>query len=260
MLFMKKFILIFIVISIFSFNNIAIARIAIIESDEFKTHQWGALEDILNDWHKNLISTDECAIYGCYVLSAQDSRPIDNSQIKKLIPQNYILFKKSINKEPYFFINEIYKIEPLLNQKALDEFHNSEWSDYEFIQEIINNNEFTKVIKNSPFLRDDNGNEYKDFCNVMKSAYAQNLIKPETIYFISILPRINPQRYINQISLFWNQNKLKCISNCQDSLENLISSVDPSTFNKNKKLIKVINLFWYNLCNTKSIYKNIKLK
>ena len=251
MLFMKKFILTFIVILIFSFNNIAIARISIIESDEFKTHQWGALEDILNDWHKNLISTDKCALYGCYVLSAQDSHPLDNSQIKKLIPQNYILFKKSINKEPYFFINEIYKIEPLLNQKALEEFHNSEWSDYEFIQEIINNNEFTKVIQNSPVLRDDNGNEYRDLCNVMKSAYAQNLIKPETIYFLSILPRINPKRYINKISPFWNQNKLKCKSNCEDFSEEIIDHVDFSVFVNNKKLLKVINYFWFRLNNQK---------
>ena len=252
---MKRYCVFFILIIILmlKFNTPALARLAIIETDDFSNHQWGALEDLLNDWNKNTISTDECVLYGCYILSAQDSSKANTSQIKKLIPHKYTLFKKSQNKEPYFFINEIYKIEHLLDQKSLNEFHNSDWSDYEFIQEITNNNELIKLILNSPILRDDDGNEYRDFCYVIKSAYAQNILKPETIYYIGILPRINPQRYIQIITPFWNRYKLKCKSSCPDSLEDIISQVKFSVFVNNKKLIKVINFFWFSLKNFKSV-------
>ena len=74
-------------------------------------NQWGALEDILNDWNNKLITTDECALYGCYVLAAQEPARKDKNNKIKLLPTKYKLEKKSKSAGPYFFINFLYNFE-----------------------------------------------------------------------------------------------------------------------------------------------------
>jgi len=145
-------------------------------------NQWGALEDILNDWKTGKITTDECALYGCYVLAAQEPSRVDRNEKARQLPARYKLNKKSIMEGPYFFIYQLYKIENALSPKALEEFRSSEWSDYKYFEEFMANPDIIQAIKKAiPEAGDIRiGKKFKYIHKIIVDVVENNYIPAET--------------------------------------------------------------------------------
>jgi len=118
-------------------------------------NQWGALEDILTDWKAGKLTTDECALYGCYVLAAQEPARTDKNDKAKLIPAKYELNKKSSETGPYFFISFLYDYEDKLSEKAIDELIKSDWYDYDVLTMVPESIKTDEIIRNIPNSSDE---------------------------------------------------------------------------------------------------------
>lgn len=147
-------------------------------------NQWGALEDILNDFKANKITTDECALYGCYVLIAQEPSRIDRKEKNRLLPSKYKINKKSVSADPYFFIDFLYANENNFSEKVLNEFRKSDWSDYEILEKLKTDAEILKVIENMPLEKTKGGFQYRSIGDIVKNIVDKNLISPEAGYLI----------------------------------------------------------------------------
>ena len=113
---MKRVLFVVVVISMLLLTENASAFKIFKQGDYLEKNQWGALEDILSDWKSGKLTTDECALYGCYVLSAQEPARNDKNDKAKLIPAKYKLDKKSKEKGPYFFVYFLYNNIPVQNR------------------------------------------------------------------------------------------------------------------------------------------------
>jgi hypothetical protein len=209
-------------------------------------NQWGALEDILTDCKTGKLTTDECVLYGCYVLAAQEPERKDRNDKAKLIPAKYKLDKKSVENGAYFFVSFIYANEDVLGDKTLKEFQNSDWSDYEYIADFTSNEKFLEIINNIPFETDDKGNQIKSFCAAVFKAYKAKVIKPESIEYENMLARIGIRRYYQKLTPFFKKHKLDCTSMCPYNNYDKIERECPQIF-ENTKLCNVLNYYYYKL-------------
>jgi len=218
-------------------------------------YQWGALEDILKDFKTGILTTDECVLYGCYVLAAQEPDRKDRNDKAKLIPAKYKLDKKSINEGAYFFVAFIYDNENVLGDKALKEFQNSDWSDHEYISEYTSNEKFLEIINNIPFEIDDNKNQIKHLCAAIFKAYNEKVMKPESIKYEMMLGRISVgiKRYYEKLTPFFKKYKLSCTSRCLYNNYDKIEKECPQIF-QNTKLCNVLNYYYYRTSNYNNCY------
>jgi len=214
--------------------------------------QWGALEDILKDLKTGNLTTDECVLYGCYVLAAQEPNRKDRNDKAKLIPTKYNLDKKSVEKGAYFFVAFIYDNENVLGDKALKEFQNSDWSDYEYIADFTSNEKLLEIINNTPFEIDDNGNQIKHACVAIYKAYKEKIIKPETLEYKHMLALIGIRRFHQKLTPFYKLHKLGCTSRCSRYI-NEIEQECPQIF-INTKLCNVLNYYYFRINHYNNCY------
>jgi len=137
---------------------------------QLECYQWGVLEDIINDLKNNIITTDECIIIGCNILSLNDYPYIDNNEKIKLIPPKYKFNKKSVKKGPYFFIEFIYDNEKVLGRNAINAFKNSNWCDYEYYDSFLKADikQYFEKYKN-----------YIDFDDIIFKLVKEKILTPE---------------------------------------------------------------------------------
>lgn len=198
---MKKLLILNILLLIMIFSISTDSYAAFFKQCEYvEKNQWGALEEILNDWKTNKITTDECAIYGCYVLVAQEPSRIDSEEKKKLLLAKYSIDKKSTSADPYFFIDFLYDNENNFGEKALQEFRTSDWSDYEYLNNFTSNDKILKIIENTPFKSSRMGSQYRDIATSMENAVKNKYIDEDAGYLI-----IFQTAYFNE----WFENRHK---------------------------------------------------
>lgn len=149
------------------------------QCEYLEKHQWGALEDITADWKAGKITTDECAIYGCYALAAFEPSRADREEKKKSLPAKYALDKKSMSADPFFFIDFLYDHENIFSAKALEEFRKSDWSDYEFLEKFRTDPEILKIIEETPIRTARGGHQYRSIGEAVKNVVEKNLLSPE---------------------------------------------------------------------------------
>ena len=223
--------------------SITTANSAILKQGEYlEKNQWGALEDILSDWRASKITTDECALYGCYVLALQEpSRTNRNEKIKKL-PAKYKLDKKSVESGPYFFIRFLYENEEKLGGDALSEFRSSDWSDYEFWDKFKNNEKILEIISNTEFIHASFDYYCRDIVTIANKILENNIMKSEEIYIIIYFIVYKP--YLNKIYMrhqnFLDKNRVGIhnpflICEMWDYVKN----------SNNKKIVNIINFLSY---------------
>lgn len=233
--FFKGFIFVlFFAVFLLNANDSANAFMHFKQGDYLEKKQWGALEDIMADWKSGLITTDECALYGCYILAANEPARVDKIEKLKLVPSKYKLNKKSSEAGPYFFIYFLYKNEEAFGKQARDEFYSSDWCEEKYLENIYSNpavDEALKKLFSLPLGEIENimGNR-DDFFDVMKYLADQKLISYETVViaFESAIRRSD--KFINK---FYDFNKkfnlkvkkgdfvligklIRCIANTQD--------------------------------------------
>ena len=245
----KLFIFIFLTIIITFNQNRLYASSIMPEGKYLEKHQWGALEDILKDFKSATINTDECILYGCYVLAAQEPSRSDREVKLKLLPSKYNIAKNSSEEGPYFFVYQIYKLEDSLSEKALNEFRNSDWSDYEFLQDLYNNNDLQVIISKTPLFTYNN-HQYKNYGDIIKQALKEEKLKPETIYFKFNIAHLDKSRFSKKYLPFMSKNNLRFQNNSNEHLINELL-IDLSEKQKmklfNRKLINLMNYFYYAL-------------
>lgn len=183
------------------------------EGKYLEKHQWGVLEDLINDWQTHKITTDECALLGCYALAAQEPTRTDKDQKAKLLPTKYKLGKKSKEAGPYFFIYFLYKFKDNLNDKVLNEFRNSDWCDEIFINEIISNKDLDKSIEKLQLIPEKKLmiNKY-DLYDVLINIAENKIISFDSIYVISMIQFLENNRFHKTIKEFGKRNNLKSLS------------------------------------------------
>ena len=245
----KLFIFIFLTIIItFNQNRLYASRKGP-GGDHGGNHHCGALEYILKDFKSATINTDECILYGCYVLAAQEPSRSDREVKLKLLPSKYNIAKNSSEEGPYFFVYQIYKLEDSLSEKALKEFRNSDWSDYEFLQDLYNNNDLQVIISKTPLFTYNN-HQYKNYGDIIKQALKEEKLKPETIYFKFNIAHLDKSRFSKKYLPFMSKNNLRFQNNSNEHLINELL-IDLSEKQKmklfNRKLINLMNYFYYAL-------------
>jgi len=174
--------------------------------------QWGALEEILTDWKNKTITTDECIIYGCYVLAAKEPSNPDSDIKAKLIPKKYDLNKKSKEAGPSFFVYYLYKFDEYAGKEARLEFKKSDWSDQEFIDEYTNNEAFIKIINDAQPQFED-GKKYIHYCDLINIASQKNIICYDTLTYKHFMAHIGLRRYMSKIKPFEEKNNFNCFEN-----------------------------------------------
>lgn len=223
--------------------NSSICHAAFFKQCEYiEKYQWGALEDILSDLKTNKITTDECALYGCYILIAQEPSRIDREEKIKLIPARYILNKKSNSADPYFFIDFLYSVEEILSKKALHEFRKSDWSDYEYFSQFASNDNVLKNIETVPFKSSRTAQQYRNIVTPIEDAINNKYIDAEVGYLI-----IYQNAYFNE----WFENRHKELlskyklstTEANEWLPFLCNSGMKIRKSKNTKIIKLLNYF-----------------
>lgn len=223
--------------------SITTANSAVLKQGEYlEKNQWGALEDILSDWRASKITTDECALYGCYVLALQEpSRTNRNEKIKKLSAK-YKLDKKSVESGPYFFIRFLYENEEKLGGDALSEFRSSDWSDYEYWEKFKNNEKIIEIINNTELIHASFDYYCRDIVTIANKILENNIMKSEEIYIITYYVVYKP--YLNKIYMrhqnFLDKNRV--------GIHNpfLICEMwDYVKSSNNKKIVNIINFLSY---------------
>jgi len=219
------------------------------QGEYLEKKQWGALEDILSDWKAGKLTTDECALYGCYVLVAQEPLRTDRRDKSKLIPSKYKLDKKSKEAGPYFFIFFLYKNEEKLGEKALVEFRNSDWCEEEFLQIVINNNSVDKELYNFlslPIAKTKAKIGYKnkkyDFYDALVYLSQKNIISYDAAYICIACNQFNYQKFDKKFDKFLKKHNLFVFLN----RFNFISTIlDYAYKSKNRKAINIFNFYYY---------------
>lgn len=219
------------------------------QGNYMENHQWGALESILDDWKTNKISTDECVIYGCYVLNAMEpSRNVNNAR-PGLLPHKYNLHSKSNEPGPYFFIHYIYENEEFLGPTALSEFKNTDWSDEEFVDNIAENPRVNESIQNvyklphSEFKREFNYRD--DIFELFIHLNNDNIISDESIHIAALLEHFNIKRFYRKYSKIINKYNLENRSSHFTLLPNFAFKTKKTS---NKKAVNIFN-YYYELDN-----------
>ena len=232
-----------ILVSVNFLLSIATANSAVLKQGEYlERNQWGALEDILSDWRASKITTDECALYGCYVLAAKEpSRSDRNEKIKKL-PAKYNLDKKSLESAPYFFIRFLYENEENLGVVARNELYSSDWSDHEYWNAFKNNEKTLEIITNTELIQASFDYYCRDIVTIANKILENNIMKSEEIYIITYF--IVYKSPLNKI-VFRHQDFLA---------KNRIGIHDPFLIlemwdyvknSNNKKIVNIINFLSY---------------
>jgi|GEM_PF-4679675 len=240
---MRKAVIFLIHVLVCFFLSITTANSAVLKQGEYlEKNQWGALEDILSDWRANKITTDECALYGCYVLAAQEPSRIDKNEKMKKLPAKYKVDKKSLENSPYFFIRFLYENEEKLSVVALSEFHSSDWSDYEYWDKFKNNEKIIEIINNTELIHASFDYYCRDIVTIANKILENNIMKSEEIYIITYY--VVYKSYLNKIYMR-HQNFL---------VKNRIGIYDPFLIcwmwdyvvnSKNKKIVNIINFLSY---------------
>jgi len=165
--------------------SITTANSAILKQGEYlEKNQWGALEDILSDWRASKITTEECALYGCYVLALQEPSKTNRNEIIKKLPSKYKIDKKSIDAAPYFFIRFLYENEEKLGEAALNEFRSSDWSDYEFWNKFKNNEKIIKLVKKTQPKCVMLDYLYRDIYSISEEIIENSFMNPDEVYVV----------------------------------------------------------------------------
>jgi len=234
---MKKLIFIALIISFVVIFNVNIAYSDFKKGDYLEKNQWGALEDLLSDWKSGKITTDECALYGCYALIAIEPARDDKNDKMKLIPQKYKLDKKSFLKGPYFFIHFLYKYEDTFGTKVIKEFRNSEWSDNFALQSIINpkaSDYIEQIPLNTPLFR----KGYRNIFVVVTRLIENKIITPEDGFILL-------EAYMHDTSRFYKKFKKFHFSSSDNIPEfqyiNIFQTYIKNTSNRN--VIKVYKYY-----------------
>jgi len=256
---MKKLLIILITLFFsifFRFYFLYAADLIIPNGEHLENYQWGALEDILSDWKKGKISTDECVFYGCYVLAAQDPENPDGKIKLKMIPAKYNIKKKSIEKGPYFFVYYIYKLENSLSPETLEEFKKSDWSDDEFFKNIINNDKFISFIYKTPlshYYTDFNTKiEYRPYYDILLQAVNNNIISPESAFFVLFFWRFDFERYEKKYSSFIKKFKLLAGNKTNYRSNDILDELYDKITVKTRKFRNVVNYYYKRLFFLKS--------
>jgi len=206
---MKKLIFIVIILILFAYKN---SYAAYFEAGNYlEKNQWGALEDLLSDCKTGKLTTDECALYGCYVLAAQEPTRADKNDKAKLIPSKYKLDKRSAEQEPYFFIYFIYENKNCLNKSTIEEFENSDWSDSSFWSDFKNNIKLIDIINKTPFETSrHNYNKFRNIHKIIKKILDEEVISSESCYVVFYEYRFNYSmgKIFDKHSLFFEQYKI----------------------------------------------------
>jgi hypothetical protein len=214
-------------------------------------NQWGALEDILNDWKCGKISTDECAIYGCYVLAAQEPARHEKENIVKRLPSKYIPDKKSREKSPYFFIDFLYKNENQFSSEALNEFRKSDWCDDEFINEIFSSsivkdefdNFFRLPISERKKIVSSTRQRQYYFFDILEYFSRKNLVTPESVYIVAMSEAFNYKKFYSKYYAFVGTQPVRCDCDFFNVAIKLIPKIKNTI---NRKAINILN-FYYNM-------------
>lgn len=223
--------------------SITTANSAILKQGEYlEKNQWGALEDILSDWRASKITTDECALYGCYVLALQEPSKTDRNEKMKKLPAKYKLDKKSLESLPYFFIHFLYENEENLGIVARNEFYSSDWSDHEYWNTFKNNEKIFEIITNTELIHASFDYYCRDIVTIANKILENNIMKSEEIYII--VYSIVYKTYLNKIYMrhqnFLDKNRI----GIHDPLYTLWMW-DYVENSKNKKIVNIINFLSY---------------
>lgn len=247
----KYFWVIFIIFSCaFSPFNEANAFMHFKQGEYLEKHQWGALEDIMNDLKTGKISTDECALYGCYILATQEPARADRIEKSKLLPSKYMRDKKSTEAGPYFFIYFLYKNEDKFGKKALDEFKNSDWCEDEYLNEVLLNPKVDEALQNLFSLPKKEIMKKIKFFNNKYSLYdtliylsENNIISSEAAYIIIGCEVENPKKFHRMFDqLLINKYNLSGWFDLYFPLNKLNEKLSKT---KNRKVSNILN--FYNL-------------
>jgi len=262
-----RFIIVATFLVLFIFTNQANAFTKFKQGEYLEKNQWGALEDIMTDWKSGKLTTDECAIYGCYVLTAQEPARADRNDKAKLIPTKYRLNKKSIESGPYFFIYFLYKNEENLGEHALNEFRNSDWCEEEFLQAIISNNEVNEVLNSFlslPIEKTRGKIRYKnnkyDFYDVIFYLSEKKNISYDTAYICIACNQFNHKKFNKKFNGFLQKYNLMVFLDRFSYIRKILDYVSTS---KNRKAINIFNFYYYysdidmlqGMINNNGIYK-----
>lgn len=216
-----------------------------------ENNQWGALDDILNDWKTRKINTDECALYGCYVLAINEPSRSDGQEKIKKLPLKYKLVKKSLEKGPYFFIHFLYKHESELGKKAIDEFRLSDWCYDEFLDDIFCNNklkdEFEKFFllpKNERYKITSltRGHQYYFFA-ILEYFSRFGVVKPESVYIAAMVEFYdNYNKFYKRYKIFVGNYPVSTYGDFYFSAIKIIAKIKNT---KNRKVINILNYYYF---------------
>lgn len=240
--------IIYLFIFVFTFSTHA-AQLK--QGNYLENHQWGALEQVYFDFNTGIISTEECALYGLYVLAIQDSHNIHKNEKLKFLPAKYALNKKSKDAGPYFFVYFLYKNEEQFTQKVRNEFQASEWCEYDYINEIISNPKVDQAIK--IFQK---SNMYdNDFFSVLIYLAETKIITYESLHITIMIEDNNIQKFKKYYLSFIKKYDLKRNKNRTFILGDLLIK---SKKYKLHKAINVLNFYYkfYDLMRKYGYYKN----
>lgn len=216
------------------------------QGNYFENYQWGALEAILSDWRSGNITTDECALFGCYVLAAQEPSRADRNSKKKLMPAKYNINNKSKEKGPYFFVYFLYNNESILGSEALAEYRNSDWCEDEFVKEIVCNDKVEKLLNdasskiNVDAIRK-RGNNI-DFWDVLIDLAEADIISYESVCIASMMHLNNYDKFDNKFNAFVKKLSFKKVPGRFALIANLCERCKDTN---NRKAINMFN-FHYN--------------
>ena len=226
------------------------------QGNYFENHQWGDLEQIYFDFNKGKISTEECALYGLYILAAHDPHNIYRKEKFKLLPSKYTHNKKSIEAGPYFFVYFLYKNEEKFTQKVQNEFQASEWCEDTYINEIVSN---PKVDQAIIFFQKSNKYD-NDFFTLLLYLAETGIISYESLHITIMIEDNNIQKFKKHYLSFIKKFNLRRNKNRTFLLGDLLIKSQKYKF---QKAVNIINFHYkfYDLMrryghNQNECYKN----
>lgn len=260
---MRKFLLLFgfgficLFITFFVISN-AHANIYLKQGAYLEKNQWGALEDILSDWRTGKLTTDECALYGCYVLAAQEPSRNDRNEKKQKLPIKYKLEKKSVDKGPYFFVYFLYNNEEVFGKEAIEEFRASDWCEDVFLDSIFDNLKVKKafdnffslsLIERKKIASLTRSGEY-NFFEILEYISKENLIKPEAVYIAMMSEFDNGDKFYKKYKKFVGNYPVSTYGDFFNVAINIIPKISQTN---NRKVVNIFN-FYYNYGNVRQRY------
>lgn len=225
-------------------------------------HQWGALEDLFNDYKVKNITTDECGLYGCYILAAHEPNRKDNNAKAKLIPTKYDLEKKSVSAGPYFFINFLYQNENHFSIKVINEFKKSDWFDSDILTSLPKNNHVKKIILAAPIYKElvfKDVHYYRLFDDFIDILIDNNIVQPffKTYIYTLALPGTNGMQkltYYWPLISYFKELNVESGNYFYDKTNNYFNIANKNNIQKTIKSIKQRNIVNYYLNIRKDSY------